>query len=402
MGQREGLVQWLLVVMVVAVVCVAGVEGRTLLSAKDHRYKMHDSVPLFANKVGPFHNPSETYQYYDLPFCKPDHFVHKSEDLGEVLEGDRMVNTRYNITFMVDKAVENLCTVTLTPADVIKFKRAVEHDYYFQMFFDDLPLWGFVGKMKETENREPRYMLYTHIHFEVMYNGDRVIEVAVRTYPNEAVDISEEKDTEVKFTYSAQWDRTAVTFEKRMEKYQKHSFLPEHLEIHWFSIINSCVTVLLLTGFLTTIFMRVLKNDFIKYTNEDEEEHEETGWKYIHGDVFRFPPYPNLFSAVIGSGTQLLVLVFFIFGLSLVGVFYPYNRGALNTACLVIYALTAGISGYVSAHLYRQMGGENWVRNLLLTGSLFSGPLFLVFCINNTVAIGYRSTQALPDRKSVV
>lgn len=133
------------------------------------------------------------------------------------------------------------------------------------MFFDDLPLWGFVGKMKETENREPRYMLYTHIHFEVMYNGDRVIEVAVRTYPNEAVDISEEKDTEVKFTYSAQWDRTAVTFEKRMEKYQKHSFLPEHLEIHWFSIINSCVTVLLLTGFLTTIFMRVLKNDFIKY-----------------------------------------------------------------------------------------------------------------------------------------
>lgn len=70
----------------------------------------------------------------------------------------------------------------------------------------------------------------------------------------------------------------------------------------------------------------------------------------------------SLFSAIIGSGTQLLVLVFFIFGLSLVGVFYPYNRGALNTACLVIYALTAGVSGYVSAHLYRQMGGEAWVR----------------------------------------
>lgn len=31
----------------------------------------------------------------------------------------------------------------------------------------------------------------------------------------------------------------------------------------------------------------------IRYTNEDEEEHEETGWKYIHGDVFRFPPYPK-------------------------------------------------------------------------------------------------------------
>ena len=43
------------------------------------------------------------------------------------------------------------------------------------------------------------------------------------------------------------------------------------LQIHWFSIVNSCVTVLLLTGFLATILMRVLKNDFIKYAQDDEE-----------------------------------------------------------------------------------------------------------------------------------
>ena len=41
-------------------------------------------------------------------------------------------------------------------------------------------------------------------------------------------------------------------------------------QIHWFSIINSCVTVLLLTGFLATILMRVLKNDFVKYSRDDE------------------------------------------------------------------------------------------------------------------------------------
>lgn len=76
---------------------------------------------------------SETYQYYDLPFCKPDHFVHKSEGLGEVLEGDRMVNSRYNFTFKVDKSVEDLCTVKLSPADIVKFKKAVEQDYYFQV-----------------------------------------------------------------------------------------------------------------------------------------------------------------------------------------------------------------------------------------------------------------------------
>ena len=42
------------------------------------------------------------------------------------------------------------------------------------------------------------------------------------------------------------------------------------LQIHWFSIINSCVTVLLLTGFLATILMRVLKKDFVKYARDDE------------------------------------------------------------------------------------------------------------------------------------
>ena len=38
----------------------------------------------------------------------------------------------------------------------------------------------------------------------------------------------------------------------------------------------------------------------------------------MHADVFRFPAHPNLFAAVIGSGTQILVMTFVIFGLALV------------------------------------------------------------------------------------
>ena len=29
-------------------------------------------VPLWYNKVGPYNNPQETYQYFDLPFCRPE------------------------------------------------------------------------------------------------------------------------------------------------------------------------------------------------------------------------------------------------------------------------------------------------------------------------------------------
>lgn len=51
----------------------------------------------------------------------------------------------------------------------------------------------------------------------------------------------------------------------------------------------------------------------------------------------------------------------FIFMLALVGVFYPYNRGALFTALVVIYALTSGIAGYIATSFYCQLEGTNWV-----------------------------------------
>jgi transmembrane 9 superfamily protein 1 len=47
-----------------------------------------------------------------------------------------------------------------------------------------------------------------------------------------------------------------------------------------------------------------------RYSRDEEaaDEQEETGWKYIHGDVFRYPAHKSLFCAVLGSGTQLLAL----------------------------------------------------------------------------------------------
>jgi hypothetical protein len=45
---------------------------------------------------------------------------------------------------------------------------------------------------------------------------------------------------------------------------------PAPRQIHWFSIINSCVTVLLLTGFLATILLRVLKADFVKFSRGED------------------------------------------------------------------------------------------------------------------------------------
>lgn len=47
-----------------------------------------------------------------------------------------------------------------------------------------------------------------------------------------------------------------------------------------------------------------------RYAQDEEaaDDQEETGWKYIHGDVFRFPKFKSLFAAALGSGTQLFTL----------------------------------------------------------------------------------------------
>lgn len=375
--------------------------------ASDHKYKLGDPVPLYANKVGPFNNPSETYRYFDLPFCSPDGVKDKSEALGEVLNGDRLVGAPYKLDFLADKEPEIICKRKLSKKQVAEFRSAVAKEYYFQMYYDDLPLWGFIGKIDKDGKADPndhKYYLFKHLHFEIFYNKDRVIEINARADSNALVDLTEDREIDVDFMYSVKWKETEVTFENRMEKYSSSSAHSRHLEIHWFSIINSCVTVLLLTGFLGTILMRVLKNDFVKYAHDEEtaDDQEETGWKYIHGDVFRFPKYKSLLAASLGCGTQLFTLTTFIFILALVGVFYPYNRGALFTALVVIYALTSGIAGYTAASYYCQLEGTNWVRNLLLTGGLFCGPLFLTFCFLNTVAITYHATAALPFGTIVV
>lgn len=76
---------------------------------------------------------SETYQYYTLPFCTPkEGKEYKPEGLGEVLEGDRLVNTPYSIKFRVDKENEDLCSRELTAKELKKLRIAVKKDYYFQ------------------------------------------------------------------------------------------------------------------------------------------------------------------------------------------------------------------------------------------------------------------------------
>lgn len=189
-----------------------------------------------------------------------------------------------------------------------------------------------------------------------------------------------------------------MKYDNRMQRYEDSAFLPSSFEIHWLSIINSFVLVLLLTAFLAIILMRILKNDFSRYMDVDEDEltEEETGWKMINGDVFRPPSNISFFSACVGAGAQIFLTAFVLLCAVVLEVFKATRRGALLTACIMIYSMCGFFGGFVSGRLFKQLKGSNWVFNVIITAMIFPVPLFVVFSWVNSIAATSNSTAALP------
>ncbi|CAK7327943.1 unnamed protein product [Dovyalis caffra] len=194
--------------MLVAVLIVLSVHQASS-DETDHRYRVGDPVPLYANKVGPYRNPSETYGYFDLGYCMPDNVKRKKLSLVEVLNGDRLVSAPYQLEFLREKHSESVCKKKLSKEEVARFRAAVSEDYYFQMYFDDLPIWAFLGSFeKERIDSKHRYYLFKHIQFDIFYNEDRVIEINAMTHLNEVVDLPEDKEVDVEFLCTVKWKKT--------------------------------------------------------------------------------------------------------------------------------------------------------------------------------------------------
>lgn len=102
---------------------------------------------------------------------------------------------------------------------------------------------------------------------------------------------------------------------------------------------------------------------------EEEDElllEEGSGWKLLHGDVFRAPPYRGLFAPLIGSGMQLLFMVSGLLLLSCVGVLNPSFRGGFVSVGIGLFVFAGVFSGYFSARVYKTFGGQEWRKNTLM------------------------------------
>ena len=72
--------------------------------------------------------------------------------IGETLEGHALRSSGFHIFFGVSTPkAEVICTQILQKKEVEQFSKAVKERYFYQMYFDDLPVWGMVGEVRVRE-----------------------------------------------------------------------------------------------------------------------------------------------------------------------------------------------------------------------------------------------------------
>lgn len=167
-------------------------------------------------------------------------------------------------------------------------------------------------------------------------------------------------------------------------------------QIHWYGIVNSLMIVLFLSAMVAMIMLRTLHADFQRYNNTDDPEETETGWKLIHGDVFRAPPRPSMFASLIGSGSQFLAMTIVTMIFAVLGFLSPANRGFLVTAGLIIFIWMGVVGGYFSGRIYQMFGGINWKKNAFHTAVIIPGLIFGVLLFLNFFLWAKHSSASIP------
>lgn len=371
------------------------------------------------------------YSYYVLPYCQPAKIEESLENLGEILSGDQIENSPYEIAMKVNTTCKVLCERKLSDEDRRRFKSMMDDGYLVNWIVDNLPaatrtaadtdalyrgssftyMNGFpVGRIKDGQ-----YLVNNHVTIDLRYHaspqeyqGFRIVgfEVEPRslqhpaggspTCSHTAPPLDVLTNQKITFTYDVQWHESPLRWASRWDNYLKMSAG----QVHWFSILNSVLIMAFLTGIVAMILIRTLHSDIAKYNSidlvGDDDLPEESGWKLVHGDVFRRPRHSKLLVVCVGSGVQILGMSVVTLIFAVLGFISPAHRGALLQSVMLLFTFMGSLGGYVAARLYKTMGGADYKAVTLLTALLFPGLCFAVFFVLNLCIWGERSAGAVP------
>ncbi|EDO38363.1 predicted protein [Nematostella vectensis] len=394
------------------------------------------------------------YEYSSFDFClAKDSKSSPSENLGQVVFGERIRPSAYNLSFKKEVKCETLCTKTYDTSKnednkKLDFLRSgIALNYQNHWIVDNMPVtWcydvtdeerkycstGFPIGCFVTADGQARdacvtstkfstadtHYVFNHVDITITYHsgkgeewiGARLLSAKLvpRSLKHEkASDCGANQDVlgipaklsstlKITYTYSVTYvENNSLKWASRWD-YILDSM--PHTKIQWFSIMNSFIIVLFLSGMVAMIMLRTLHKDIARYNQMDsgEDAQEEFGWKLVHGDVFRSPRKGMLLSILLGSGTQILIMTFVTLVFACLGFLSPANRGALMTCSLVLFVCLGSPAGYVSARLYKMFGGERWKTNVILSSFFVPGFVFGIFFLLNLVLWAEGSSAAIP------
>merc|ERR1712014_554970 len=176
---------------------------------------------------------------------------------------------------------------------------------------------------------------------------------------------------EVIYTYDVVWTDSPHRWASRWDNYLKMA----GGQIHWFSILNSLMIMLFMGGMVAMILLRTLHRDITKYNElaTAEEAREETGWKLVHGDVFRRPLHSTLLSVSVGSGLQILGMSVITLMFALLGLLSPARREGLLQFMMLFFTFMGILAGYAAARFCKIFEGDagRWKLTTMLTAFLY-------------------------------
>uniref|UniRef100_A0A4W5KL52 Transmembrane 9 superfamily member n=1 Tax=Hucho hucho TaxID=62062 RepID=A0A4W5KL52_9TELE len=408
------------------------------------------TIEIFVNRLDSVESVLP-YEYTAFDFCAIDSEKRPSENLGQVLFGERIEPSPYKFEFKKKVDCKPVCTKsynTNKPEDKAHLdflKKGMLLNYQHHWIVDNMPVtWcydvedgqkfcnpGFPIGCYVTEAGRPKdacvvnsdfndkdtFYVFNHvditIHYHVVENeaaGARLVAAKMepKSYKHTKVEAPDctggpmylnnkfSGELKIGYTYSVQFVE-----DKHIRWASRWDYILEsmpHTNIQWFSIMNSLVIVLFLSGMVAMIMLRTLHKDIARYNQMDsvEDAQEEFGWKLVHGDVFRPPRKGMLLSVFLGSGTQIFIMIFVTLFFACLGFLSPANRGALMTCAVVLWVLLGTPAGYVAARFYKSFGGEKWKTNVLLTCFLCPGVVFADFFVMNLILWGEGSSAAMP------
>ncbi|KAG8457352.1 hypothetical protein KFE25_014081 [Diacronema lutheri] len=441
-----------------AATAVPGARAFYLPGVAPREYAQGDRVELKLNKLAST-KTQLPYEWYSLPFCRPARIEHVAENLGEILRGDRIENSPYEIAMHVEERCKVLCRTAYTAEQMAQFAHRIAEDYRVNWIVDNLPAatrvvepptadapsriitiyergfpLGFRGSAEIPGTTDGVAYVYNHhrlvlkYHTDAAFDGARIVGFEVEPFSvkhayagawpaaadtpggktpplttcSAAQPVSHDAAPqpvadagEVVWSYDVQWEYSDVKWASRWDVY----LYATDEQIHWFSMVNSLMIVLFLSGMVALIMARTLRRDLSRYNDAadaKEDAAEESGWKLVHGDVFRPPAHFGLLAVYVGTGAQVFGMTFVTMTFALLGFLSPANRGGLMTAMLLLYVFMGMAAGYIAARLYKMWRGTNWKGNTLKTATMYPGIVGLVFFVLNLFIWGQKSSGAVP------